>query len=491
MLEIKSLDYQLGRTRLFSSLELTIERGEHCVIVGGSGGGKSTLLKLIAEQRHPQVLLPDGANVAMVMQEGALLDHLSVLGNLELVARYNRLANAGAEIERLLRSLGIGADLESAQVNQLSGGQQRRVSIARALLSKPDVLIFDEPDAGLDVANLAILSSLVTEVAKQHNCACLTVSHNPLYIAGVATKVLRLRDGQLHEIATWGAPAGGDVEQTQRQTELQSLLSLANDTVSNSPRARRKVDWVFPLWLNQLPSTVLSLVTWPQSTKDALSIAAYAIYLSFVSGILFFALVGLMLGTTTIAVVQMLADTALTGFISLFIKPADLIDLMGGRYALYLAPAIGGMLFAARSGSIMSNWLGEMRRGKQLQALTLLGVPPTQYIVAPSLIGVFVSMLASITWFAICVWLGGVIATQYLFEVNDPVSVMMLSGHDIALSQYWVKTVCYSVMVSLTVVALGTAPKYTSHQVSIHTTKTIIYSTICIALAELLIILSR
>ena len=72
-----------------------------------------------------------------------------------------------------------------------------------------------------------------------------------------------------------------------------------------------------------------------------------------------------MLGSTIIAVVQLLADK---GLVSMFLDPEDLIELMGGRYAVYLAPAIGGMLFAARSGSIVTNWLGEMVRAKQVRA---------------------------------------------------------------------------------------------------------------------------
>jgi len=219
-------------------------------------------------------------------------------------------------------------------------------------------------------------------------------------------------------------------------------------------------------------------------------VAAYGFYLSFLSGALFFALVGMMLGSTTIAVVKMLSDNALTGVVRWFIKPERLIEMMGGRYVLYLAPAIGGMLFAARSGSIMSNWLGEMVRGRQIQALSLLGVPPQQYLGAPSVLALFTSMFATIVWFAFCVWLGGLLTTQQLFTLKDPMSAMSLSGYDISASLFWLKTFIYSVLVAVTVVSLGLAPKSTAHQVNTHTTKTIIYSTLCIAFAELLIILT-
>jgi ABC-type transporter Mla maintaining outer membrane lipid asymmetry permease subunit MlaE len=99
-------------------------------------------------------------------------------------------------------------------------------------------------------------------------------------------------------------------------------------------------------------------------------------------------------------------------------------------------------------------------------------------------------MLASIAWFAVCVWLGGVFATGQLFDIPDPVAVMTVSEFDISRSLFWTKACVYSALVSLTVVALGLATKSTAHQVNMHTTKSIIYATLSIALAELIIILT-
>ena len=138
----------------------------------------------------------------------------------------------------------------------------------------------------------------------------------------------------------------------------------------------------------------------------------------------------------------------------------------------------------------MSNWLGEMVRGKQVRALSLLNVPPKQYLRAPSAIALFLSMFATIVWFTFCVWLGGVIATTQLFDIPNASEVMSLSRYDVARSLFWWKAVVYSSVVALTVVGLGLSLKKTAHQVNIHTTKPIIYSTLCIAFAELLIILS-
>jgi ABC-type multidrug transport system ATPase subunit len=491
MLSIFGLDLAFGSKLLFDNLELTLEAGQHVVIVGDSGGGKSTLLNLIADAEQGSIKLASGSSSAMVLQEGALLDHLNVLENLQLISRYSKSPVSDSKITKVLQQLNIGRALHNADVSQLSGGQLRRVAIARALISEPDLVLFDEPDAGLDIVNLTSLARTINVLAVEQGRACMTVSHNPYYIAQVANKVYRLQAGKLALIADWPELPANIEERQSRQLLLQQQLSVIEDSEPVNSKNKRQRDWPVLAWLRGSAKALVSLLHRPQSLRDELSIASYGIYLSFVTGILFFALVGLMLGSTTIAVVRMLADHSLTGLVGMFITPETLINLMGGRYVLYLAPAIGGMLFAARSGSIMSNWLGEMVRGKQVRALSLLGVPPSQYLSAPTVIALFISMFLTLVWFTFCVWWGGIFATAYMFDISDPTAVMSVSRYDVLASLFWWKALIYSFIVALTVVALGLAPKKTAHQVNIHTTKTIIYSTISIALAELVIILSK
>jgi ABC-type transporter Mla maintaining outer membrane lipid asymmetry ATPase subunit MlaF/ABC-type transporter Mla maintaining outer membrane lipid asymmetry permease subunit MlaE len=501
MLSISGLDFGYGSSLLFDGLELNLAAGEHVVIVGDSGGGKSTLLSLIADGGRSAIKLANSATSGMVLQEGALLDHLNVVDNLKLVSRYAKSPLSDSEISQILAQLNIDKGLHTARISQLSGGQVRRVSIARALITDPDLVLFDEPDAGLDIVNLSSLAATINVLTVEQGKACMTVSHNPFYIAQVANKVYRLQAGKLVLIADWPElPAGVD-ELQSRQLMLQQQLSVVKDALpvaSKEPSAPKKPsapaklkrDWPVLSWLTGSAKALASLIHLPKSVKDELSIAGYGIYLSFITGIVFFALVGLMLGSTTIAVVRMLADHSLTGLVGMFVKPETLVNMMGGRYVLYLAPAIGSMLFAARSGSIMSNWLGEMVRGQQVRALNLLGVPSSQYLSAPSMVALFVSMFATVVWFTFCVWWGGILATGQLFDIPHPSAVMSVSQFDLQHSLFWWKALIYSSVVALTVVALGLSPKKTAHQVNIHTTKTIIYSTLTIALAELVIILS-
>lgn len=487
MLNIDDLSLELGERKIFDSLALSLQAGEHVVIVGDSGSGKSTLLKLIADRQNNAVSMTDGTTSTMVMQQGALLDHLNVKQNLQLVGRYG---NPQVDCDALLDSLNISSDLYQRPVSQLSGGQKRRVAIARALVTQPDILLFDEPDAGLDIANLRSLAETVRGLTTSGNKAAITISHNPFYIARIAQKVYRLVQGKLQLLAEWDVVPSDESELQNRQLLLQSSLAEIADSSATVGSVKRKSEWIVLEWLKGLGSAAASLFHKPISLVDELRIAAYSFYLAYLTGALFFALVGLMLGSTVIAVVKMLTDTALTGVIAMFVTPEKILDMMGGVFVLYLAPAIGGMLFAARSGSIISNWLGEMVRGRQVQALQYLQVPPKQYLTAPNVLAVFAAMFCTIIWFALALWIGGVIAAKILFGVADPVLILQIEQIEIDRSLFWLKALLYSVLTAFTVVSLGMADKSTAHQVNIYTTKAIIYSTLAISFAELVIILT-
>jgi len=207
IVEIKDLKFGFGRhsrsnNLIFDGLSLSVSAGEHIAIVGDSGGGKSTLLKLIADGQQTAIKR-SSSSITMVMQEGALLDHLSIINNLRLVARYANETVGEERVKHALTQLNVDENLHDANVSRLSGGQRRRVAIARALLTEPQLMLFDEPDAGLDIANLNNLANAVTPLSALSGKACITVSHNPFYLSQVANKVYRLQQGKLVLIADW------------------------------------------------------------------------------------------------------------------------------------------------------------------------------------------------------------------------------------------------------------------------------------------------
>ncbi len=485
LLEVKGLNFKLGDRQMFDGVDLLLKAGEHVAVVGESGCGKSTLLTLIAEGWKG--VESSVGDPVMVLQEGALLDHLSVIENLNLVDRY--VENTSVSSTKLLAQLDIDNAFFDRPVSTLSGGQMRRVAIARALVTDTKLMLFDEPDAGLDIANLSRLAQTVCQLNQHSDRACMTVSHNPFYIAQVATKVVKLVDGKLETLFDWEQPAKDQADIESRQLELQTELAKFSKSNSAFGSSKKSREWALPLLCRGLGTVAKALLSKVSSLRDELKIAGYSLYLNLITGLVFFFLVGLMLGSTTVAVVRTLADSALTGVVSWFVDPEDLVAMMRGRFALYLAPAVGGMLYIARSGSIVSNWLGEMVRGRQVRALTYLGISPYQYLVRPNLIAVYIGMLSALMVFCAAIWLGGVIATQQLFAVDNAVSVMSLTESDIRASNFWPKALLYSGLVSVILNAFAFSPKRTAHQVNIHTTKCIIYATLSIALAEMLMIL--
>ncbi len=483
-------------------ITVSLSAGEHLCIVGPSGCGKSTLLKRIADAAAQYQTAEGTVSTGLLLQEGALLDHLTVRQNLELIVRHGVGAPTADAIFNCIDALKLPVELLDRRVSELSGGQLRRVAIARALLLQPQVMLYDEPDAGLDLVNLMSLGSLVNGLLSTtagKRSAAITVSHNPIYIAHSATRVVELRDGELHTLFDWSTPPQSAAQLEQRLGLLMAKLAeLVHAPTSTSVPALRqhqpRTGWrgaVFRTkqFFNSVGAVIKGTTQSSRSGWDQVRVFWFGLNLAFFSGAVFFALVGLMLGATTMAVVKLLTDTALQGWIAWFVSPHDIVALMGGRYALYLGPAVGSMLFAARSGSLAANWLGELQRSRQLEALHYLQVPIYAYVVTPMLIATVVAAALTGAWFTLAVWLGGVLSARELFGLVDAASMLAITQVDLELSQILLKLGLYSVCLGVLIISFAMQPKHSNRAVNQHTTSAIVWSTIVVALFELVIIL--
>lgn len=148
MLRIKELTKAFGDKTVFDGFSAHFPKGSRTLIMGQSGKGKTTLLRIIAKLESAdsgEIEIPDGAEIAMMFQEPRLFMWMNVLDNVKAV-----LPNPESQkAELLLSELGLGDEIKSMP-SQLSGGMQRRVSLARTLLYPADLYLFDEPFAGLD-----------------------------------------------------------------------------------------------------------------------------------------------------------------------------------------------------------------------------------------------------------------------------------------------------------------------------------------------------
>ena len=221
MLELKNVHLSYGNHAVLKGVDLSVKRGEVVVIVGPSGGGKSSLLRCVnlLQRIDSGTIMLEGEDllggtlnedqvrqrVGMVFQHYHLFPHLTALKNLTLAPRHvtrEPAAQSEARARELLRKVGL-ADRANHFPDQLSGGQQQRVAIARALLMDPHVMLFDEATSALDPELVGEVLGVMKDLAKS-GMTMLVVTHEMGFAREVGDRVVLIADGNIVE---QGAPA--------------------------------------------------------------------------------------------------------------------------------------------------------------------------------------------------------------------------------------------------------------------------------------------
>jgi phospholipid/cholesterol/gamma-HCH transport system ATP-binding protein len=217
ILSLQNVEKRFGKNHVLRGVTLDVAPGESLVVIGGSGSGKSVMLK-----NALGLMTPDSGNilfngedvtqargkararmrerVGMLFQSGALFDSLTVWENVAF-----RLVNSGTlsrakakeQAVETLRKVRLGPDVADLYPAEISGGMQKRVSLARSIISKPDLIFFDEPTTGLDPITADAINDLIIEQVRGLGAATVTITHDMASARKIADEVAMLFEGRI------------------------------------------------------------------------------------------------------------------------------------------------------------------------------------------------------------------------------------------------------------------------------------------------------
>ncbi len=204
-IEVKNLVKIYDDKKVIDNVSFKVENGETLAIVGFSGSGKSTILKMICgltEKDGGEIITSKG-DIAMVFQYSALFDSLNVADNISFALRERKeLRNKYSEkelreiVSKKLELVGLKG-IEYKFPSELSGGMQKRVSFARAIVTEPNTILYDEPTAGLDPISSTLIEDYIVRLKEETNAASIVVTHQMSTITRTANKVIMLYGGKI------------------------------------------------------------------------------------------------------------------------------------------------------------------------------------------------------------------------------------------------------------------------------------------------------
>lgn len=215
-LELENIKRSFGegesKVEVLKGIDLEIEKGEFCVLLGPSGSGKSTLLNIIGgidradsgsisingekteDMKEKAMTKYRRKHLGYIFQMYNLIPNLNIKENVEVGAY---LGDSPLDVDELLKTLGLYEHRHKLP-NQLSGGQQQRTAIGRALVKNPDILLCDEPTGALDYKTSKEILALIDDVHKKYGTTVIMVTHNDA-IKNLADRVVKLRDGVIRK----------------------------------------------------------------------------------------------------------------------------------------------------------------------------------------------------------------------------------------------------------------------------------------------------
>lgn len=223
-IKVENITKTFGHKDVLKGVDLEVRKGESMVIIGGSGSGKSVMLKCILGLMNPttgEIYINDEetsrlalsrrdhvmSKFGMLFQGGALFDSIPVWQNVAFPLLQRGLMKENEAREKAIQKLaavGLGKSVATLYPAELSGGMQKRVALARAIAADPEVIFFDEPTTGLDPIMADVINDLIVECVKDLGATAITITHDMASARKIADRVSMLYQGKI----IWG----GDVK---------------------------------------------------------------------------------------------------------------------------------------------------------------------------------------------------------------------------------------------------------------------------------------
>jgi phospholipid/cholesterol/gamma-HCH transport system ATP-binding protein len=221
-IELRNVSKSFGSNHVLRDVCFSVEPGESMTIIGGSGCGKSVMLKCILGLMDVDAgqILVDGeeittmkavdhdrvrAKFGMLFQGGALFDSLPIWRNVTFAltqGRHKRASDMRAIALENLERVGLSKDVLDLRPNELSGGMQKRVALARAIAPRPEIIFFDEPTTGLDPIRTDVINKLIVELVHDLGITALTITHDMGSVEKISDRVAMLFEGRI----IWSGP---------------------------------------------------------------------------------------------------------------------------------------------------------------------------------------------------------------------------------------------------------------------------------------------
>ena len=251
-ISVRGLRKSFGRKQVLDGLDIDCGSGESLVVIGGSGTGKSVLVKCILGLLHPEAgsIYIDGAETVglphaarermlqkfgMLFQGSALFDSLNVWENVAFGLVQGRgMERAAARDIALakLAAVGLGPEVSLLRTSELSGGMQKRVALARAIAAEPEIVFFDEPTTGLDPMMADVINDLIVECVREVGTTAVSITHDMVSARKIADRIAMLYQGRI----VWHGPTA-EIEHSGNAFVDQFIHGRADGPIKMQVRA--------------------------------------------------------------------------------------------------------------------------------------------------------------------------------------------------------------------------------------------------------------